>query len=141
MKCRHVSAWGVFSTLDTFFGVGRSDACAVGRSGESFEGPCWRTISSIASPFASIDTITAWFIGRTWLWAYSRYVSYSARISPRVLPGISRYSTYSNSRLTRGEFDIGVGGGGSVSADAEAGGGATGKGDGAVMGIDCGMGT
>ena len=66
MKCRHVSAWGVFSTLDTFFGVGRSDACAVDRSDESFEAPCWRTISSIASPFARIETITAWFIGRTW---------------------------------------------------------------------------
>ena len=30
MKCRHVTAWGNFSTLDTLFGVGRSDACAVG---------------------------------------------------------------------------------------------------------------
>ena len=89
MKCRHVTAWGNFSTLDTLFGVGRSDAFAVGRSGESLEVPCWRTISSVASPFASIDAITAWFIGRTWRWAYSRYVSYSARISPRVLPCIS----------------------------------------------------
>ena len=146
MKCRHVSAWGDFSTLDTFFGVGRSNACAVGRSGKSFEAPCWRTISSVASPFASIDTITAWFIGRTWHWGYSRYVSCSARISPRVLPGISTYPLYSNSRLTRGgigagEFAIGVGGGGSVSADAEAGNVATGEGDGAAIGTDCGMGT
>ena len=146
MKCRHVSACGDFSTVDTFFGVGRSDACAVGRSGESFEAPSWRTISLVASPFASIDTIAAWFIGRTWRWAYSRYVSYSSRISPHVLPGISTYPSYSNSRLTRGgigagEFAIGVGGGGSVSADAEAGGVAKGEGDGAAMGTDCGMGT
>ena len=136
MKCRHVSAWGDLSTLDTFFGVGRSDACAVGRSSESFEVPCWWTISLVASPF----------IGRTWRWAYSRYVSYSARISPRVLAAISTYPSYSNLRLTRGgigagEFAIGVGDGGSVSADAEAGGVATGEGDGAAMGTDCGMGT
>ena len=65
MKYRHISAWGDFSTLDTLFGVGRSDACAVGRSDESFEAPCWRTTSSVASPFASIDTIAAWFISRT----------------------------------------------------------------------------
>ena len=146
MKCRHVSACGDLSTLDTFFGVGRSDTRAVSRSSESFEVPCWWTISLVASPFASIDTTAAWLIGRTWRWAYSRYVSYSARISPRVLAAISTYPSYSNLRLTRGgigagEFAIGVGGGGSVSADAEAGGVATGEGDGAAMGTDCGMGT
>ena len=39
-----MSARGDFSTSDTLFGVGGSDACAVGRSGESFEAVCWRTI-------------------------------------------------------------------------------------------------
>ncbi|CAM9266392.1 unnamed protein product, partial [Ascophyllum nodosum] len=29
----------------------------VGRSGESLEAPYWRTISLVASPLASIDTI------------------------------------------------------------------------------------
>ena len=55
-----MSAWGDFSTSDTLLGVGRSDACAVGRSGESLEAP---TISLVASPFASIDTIAAWSNG------------------------------------------------------------------------------
>ena len=32
-----MSAWGDFSTSDTLLGVGRSDACAIGRSGESLE--------------------------------------------------------------------------------------------------------
>ena len=39
-----MSAWGDFSTSDTLFGVGRSDACAVGGSGESLEAPCWHKI-------------------------------------------------------------------------------------------------
>ena len=58
-----MSAWGDFSTSDTLLGVGGSDACAVGRSGESLEAPCWRTISLVASPLASIHTIAAWFNG------------------------------------------------------------------------------
>ena len=141
-----MSAWGDFSTSGTLLGVGRSDACAVDRSGESLEAPCWRTIPLVASPFASIDIITAWPNGRPWRWAYSRDASRSARVSPRVLPGISMYPSYSNSRLTRGgigagEFDVGVGGGSSVSACAGAGGVATGAGDGAATGTDCGMGT
>ena len=139
-----MSAWGDFSTSDTLFGVGRSDACAVGRSGESLEAPCWRTISLVASPFASIDTIAAWSNGRPWRWAYSRDASHNARVSPRVLPGISTYPSYSNSRLTRGgigagEFNVGVGGGGSVFTGTRAGG--VGAGDGAATGTDCGTGT
>ena len=59
-----MSAWGDFSTLDTLFGVGRSDACAVGRPGYAFEASCWRTISLVASPFARVDTIAAWSNGR-----------------------------------------------------------------------------
>ena len=98
----------------------------------------------VASPSASIDTIAVWFIRRMWQWAYSRYVLYSAWISPRVLPSISTYLSYSNSWLPRGgigagEFAIGVGGGDSVSADAGAGGVVTGEGDGAATGTDCGM--
>ena len=141
-----MSAWGDVSTSDTLLGVGRSYACAVGRSGESLEAPCWRTISLVASPFASIDTIAAWSNGRPWRWAYSRDASRSARVPPRVLPGISTYPSYPNSWLTRGgigggEFDVGVGGGGSVSAGAGAGGVSTGEGDGAATGTDCGVGT
>ena len=56
------------------------------------------------------------------------------------LPGISTHPSYSTSRLTRGEFDIGVGGGGSVSSDAGAGGVATVEGDGTATGTDCDMG-
>ena len=139
-----MSAWGDFSTSDTLLGVGRSDACVVGRSGESLEAPCWRTISLVALPFASIDTIAAWSDGIPWRWAYSRDASRNARVSPRVLPGISTYPSYFNLRLTRGgigagEFDVGVGGDGSVSAGAGAGGVATGAGDGAATGTDCGM--
>ena len=67
---------------------------------------------------ASIDTIAAWSSGRPWRWAYSRDASLNIMVSPRVLPGISTYPSYTNSRLTRGgigagEFDIDVGGGGS----------------------------
>ena len=141
-----MSAWGDFSTSDTLLGVGRSDACAVGRSSESLEAPCWRTISLVASPFANIYTIAAWSNGIPWRWAYSRDASRNARVSPRVLPGISTYPSYSNLRLTRGgigagEFDVGVGGGGSVAAGARAGGVATDAGDGVATGTDCGMGT
>ena len=50
-----MSAWGDISTSDTLLGVGRSDACAVGRSSEYLKAPCWRTISLVASPLASID--------------------------------------------------------------------------------------
>ena len=50
-----MSAWGDIATSDTLLGVGRSDACAVGRSSEYLEAPCWRTISLVASPLASID--------------------------------------------------------------------------------------
>ena len=103
-------------------------------------------MSLVASPFASTDTTAAWSNGRPWRWAYSRNASRNARVSPRALPGISTYLSYSNSRLTRGgirarEFDIGVGGGGSVSAGAGAGGVVTGAGDGAATGTDCGIGT
>ena len=59
-----MSAWGDVSTSDILFGVGRSDACAVGKSGESSEAPCWQTISLAVSVFASIDTIAAWSSGR-----------------------------------------------------------------------------
>ena len=79
-----------FSMSDTFFGVGRPNACAAGRSGEL---PCWRTISCIALPFSSIDTMAAWSNGRSCQWAYHRELSRSARVSPRVLPGISTYSS------------------------------------------------
>ena len=58
-----MSAWGGFSTSDTLLGVGRSDACAVGRSGESLEAQYWQTITLVTSPFASIDTIAPWFNG------------------------------------------------------------------------------
>ena len=34
-----MSVWGDFSTSHILFSVGRSDACAVGRSGESLEAP------------------------------------------------------------------------------------------------------
>ena len=113
---------------------------------ESLEAPCRRTLSSVASPFSSIDTIAAWFNGRPWRWAYSRDALRSARVSPRVLPHISTYPSFFNSRPTRGgigagEFDVGVGGGGSVSDSAGAGGVATCAGDGAATGTDCGMGT
>ena len=75
-----MSAWGDVSTSDTLFGVGRSDACAVVRSGESFDASCWRTFSLVALPFARIDTIAAWSNGRPWRWAYSRDASRSARV-------------------------------------------------------------
>ena len=125
--------------------MGRSDACAVGSSGESFEALCWRTISLVDSLFASIDTIAAWSYCRPWRWAYSRDALRSAQVSPSVLLGISTYSSYSNSRLTcggigAGEFDIGVGGGSGVAAGAGAGGAAAGAGDSAATGTDCGMG-
>ena len=141
-----MSAWGDVSTSDTLLGVGRSGASAVGRSGVSLEAPCWQTISLVASPFASVDTIAAWSNGRPWRWAYSRDVSRNARVLPRVLPGISTYPSYTISWLTRegigaGEFDVGVRGSGSVSISARAGGVATGAGDGAATGTDCGMGT
>ena len=42
-----MSEWGDFSTSETLFGVGRSDACAVGRSIESLEAPCWHKIEII----------------------------------------------------------------------------------------------
>ena len=58
-----MSAWGDFSTSDTLSGVGRSDACAIDKSGESLEAPCRRIISLVASPSASIDTIAAWSNG------------------------------------------------------------------------------
>ena len=138
-----MSAWGDFSTSDTLLCVGMSDACAVGRSGEFLEAPCWRRVWLVASPFASIDTIAAWSNGRLWRWAYSRDASRSARVSPRVLPGIFTYSSYSNSRLMRGGIGAGefVGGGGSVSSVAGASGVATGARDGAATGTDYGMGT
>ena len=118
----------------------------VGRSGESLKAPCWPTISLVASPFASIDTIAAWSNGIPWRWAYSRHASRNARVSPRVLPSISTYPSCSNSRLTRGGIgaggvDVGVGGGGSIATGAGAGGVATGAGDRAATGSDCGMGT
>ena len=143
-----MSAWNDFSASDTLLGVDRYDECAVVRSGESLEAPCWRTIPLVASPFASIDTIVAWSNGTPWRWAFSRDASGSSRVSPRVLLliGISTFPSYSSSGLTRrgigaGEFDIGVGGGGSVSAGAGAGGVATGAGDNAATGIDYSMGT
>ena len=76
-----MSARGDFSTSGTLLlGIGRSDACEVGRSGESLEAPCWRTISLVASPFASIDTIAAWSNGIPWRWTYSRDASRNARV-------------------------------------------------------------
>ena len=66
--------------------MGGSDECAVGRSGEA---PCWQTLSFSASPFSSIYTMAAWPNGRPWRWTYSRDVSRGARVSPRVLSGIS----------------------------------------------------
>ena len=57
MECRHISPRGDVSTSDTLLSVVRSDACAVGRSGESLKAPCWQTILLVASPFASIDTM------------------------------------------------------------------------------------
>ena len=70
--------------------------------------------------------------------AYSRDVSRIARISSRVLPGISTYSSWVSLRLTRGGicaggFDIGIGGGGVVVAGVGAGAG-TRVGDGAGAG-------
>ena len=118
----------------------------VGRSGESSEAPCWRKISLVGSPFASIDTIAAWSNGRLWRWAHFRDASRSARVAPRVLPGTSTYPSYPNSWLTRGgieagEFDTGVGSGGGVAAGAGAGGAAKGAGNSAATGTDCDMGT
>ena len=151
-----MSACSDFSTSDTLFDVGRSDACAVGRSGEA---PYWRTISFIGSPSPSINTMAAWFNGRRWRWEYSRDASRSARVSPRVLSGISMYSSCATSGLMRGgigvvQFSIGVGGGGVVNAGVGAGAGAgvrvgagarangTGTGAGAArMGTCVGIGT
>ena len=56
MECRHMFACGHVSASITFFGVGRSDARAVGRSGEA---PCSCMISCIASPLSNIDTRAA----------------------------------------------------------------------------------
>ena len=67
-----MSAWGDFSTLDILFGVGKSDACTVVRSGESLETPCGRKFSLLASPFVSIGTIAAGSNDRPWRWVYSR---------------------------------------------------------------------
>ena len=80
-----------------------------------------------------IDTKAAWSNGRPWRWGYSRDASCIARVSPRVLPGISTYPSCANSRLTRGgigagEFDIYIGGGGVGDAGVGAGSG-TGIGD------------
>ena len=102
--------------------------------------------------------VVGWSTGRPWQWAYSRDASRSARVSPRVLPGISTYPSCANSRLTRGgigsgEFDIDVGGVGVVDAGvgagactgvgvgADAGAGGTGAGAGAAtMGTCVGIG-
>ena len=48
-----------FSTSDTLFGVGRSDASAVGKPDGFVEALCWRTASLLDLPFASIETISA----------------------------------------------------------------------------------
>ena len=102
-----MSAWDDLSTSDRLFGVGRPDAWAVGRSGGSYEAPCWWNISFVASPYASIDTIAALSNGRLWRWGISRDVLRSTRVSPRVLLGILMFSSYSNSWLTRGGSEPG----------------------------------
>ena len=56
MECRHMFACGEVSASITFTGVGRSDARAVGRSGEA---PCSCMISCIASPLSNIETRAA----------------------------------------------------------------------------------
>ena len=71
---------------------------------------------------------------------YSRDGSRSARVLPRVLPGISTYPSCASSRLARGgigagEFVIGVGGGGIVDAGVGAG---VGTGVGVVAGVGAG---
>ena len=114
MECHHISACGDVSASETLAGICRSDARAVGRSGEA---PCWRMISCTASPLPNIDTKAALSNGRPWQWAYSRDAKRMARVSPPVLLGICTYPSCASSRLTRwgigaGEFDIGTGGGG-----------------------------
>ena len=74
--------------------------------------------------------------------AVFRDASHIARVSPRVLRGISTHASCSILRLTRGGiaasgFDIDVGGG--VAASAGAGGAMTDAGDGAATGTDFGM--
>ena len=156
IECLYVSACGDVSASTTFAGVCRSDAHAVGRSGEA---PCSCTILCTTSPLSNIDTKVAWSNVRPWRWAYSRDALRIARVSPRVLPGISTYLSCDSSRLTRGgigagEVDIGTGGGGvggsgvgagagtGVGDGAGAGAGGTGAGAGAVtlgIGVDIGM--
>ena len=82
--------------------------------------------------------MATWSNGRPWRWAYSRDALRSARVSPRVFPGISTQPSYENSRLIHGgiragEFDIGVGDGGIVDEGIGAGAG-TGVGVGAGAG-------
>ena len=94
----------------------------------------------MASPLPNIDIKAAWSDGRPWRWPYYRDASCSARVSPRVLPGISTYPSCANSRLTRGsiragEFDIGLGGGGIVDAGVGA---RAGTGVGVVVGAGAG---
>ena len=90
---------------------------------------------------------------------FPRCIAQCTGVSPRVLPGISTYSSCTKSRLTRreigdGEFVIGVGGDGIVDAGigagagtgvgvvASAGAGSTGAGtDAATMGTGVGIGT
>ena len=152
MDCHHISACGDAFASETLVGAGTSDARAVGRSGEA---PCWRTISCTASPLPNIDTKAAWSDGRQWRWAYARDESHTARVSPRVLMGISTYFSCANSRLTRGEigageFDIDIGGrvvggegvgagaGTGIGDAAGAGAGGTGAGAGAAT-LDTGV--
>ena len=132
MECRHISACDDVSASNTLPGVCRSDTNAFGRYGEV---SCWRMISCAASPLVNIDTKAAWSNGRPWRWAYFRDASRIARVSPRILLGVSTYSSCASLRLTRGgigagELDLGTGGGDVGGAGVGAG-ARTGVGDGA----------
>ena len=97
-------------------------------------------VCCFGSLFSSIDTMAPWSNGRPWRWAYSREALRSARVSLRVLPGISTYPSCANSRLMHGgigarELDIGVGGGDVVGEGVDAG-----AGTGVGVGADAGAG-
>ena len=91
--------------------------------------------------FSNLDIKAAWSYARPWRRACSCDASRSARVSQRVLPGISTYPSCANSRLTRGgigagEFVIGVGVGGIVAAGVGA---RAGTGVGVVAGAGAGV--
>ena len=110
---------------------GRSDTCAVGRSGEQHR------------VGGQSRLLLHWFPALT-PWLHVPMVDHGdgyipgARVSPRVLPGISTYPACASSRLMHEgigavELDIGVGGGGVVGEGA-GGGAGTGVGVGAGAG-------